>query len=890
VGSATGAPAPTVAAQAPRPPLAAHRLAADLGIPGLALLLDFVTLEEEGRLLARLDDEEEEEGGGGGGGGSRWRSLARRRVRHYGAAFDYATRGVLPAAAPPGAGGAGLSAAANKNGNDAAPPAAAAAAAAPPPPLPEWASDLARRVEAALRERGLLLDVEDEEDAREEGAAASEKGTAEEGAAEAAGAAAPHPPARCSSSSSSAETPFFNQATANEYAPGVGLAPHVDTHSAFAGPVISLSLGGPCVVEMRRYGLQKGRPEAAAPAEGGAARTGDGPPAPPPPPLPAPSPSRQGRPGALALPPRSLLVLSGEARLGWHHYIPHRKADPMLPPGSAAASGAGGGRGGGGSGGGACGGGGGGGGTGSPELVPRAARRVSLTLRRVRPADAPPCRCAWRDCCDDQGGGMPPTRAQLAAAAATEPIAPAAAAAAAAAASAAAGARAGGADDGPSASPSSSSSSEGRAAQQRDRAAALLERRHVHDVYDAISPHFDRTRFAVWPAVSRFLGALPPGAVVADVGCGNGKYFGVRRDVAVLGCDMSEGLVAAAARRVLGEPAGGGGAAGGPGGAEAAGGQGAAAAAAAAPAAAPPPLEQPPPPPLLSQLPGADALVADALALPFARGRCDAAVCVAVLHHAASSARRARLVREVARCLRVGGRALVTVWAREQADPARTLGRWLPMCAPAAAAVGAGAAGAAGAAAAPGTAAGGALSGGAAGQEEAEEEEGGRPGDGAVAAHDGGDYLVPWHMPVPKRSPAPAGAASAGAAAAVGGGETAARAGAGVVGSGAGAPAPAGLPGVPPELAAPRLDPGKRSVVYGRYYHLFGAGELEALVEAAVCGGGSGGSGGSGFGGVGGGGSGGGGGGGSSGGSPRCRVVDALFDKSNWCVTFERVE
>jgi hypothetical protein len=30
-------------------------------------------------------------------------------------------------------------------------------------------------------------------------------------------------------------------------------------------------------------------------------------------------------------------------------------------------------------------------------------------------------------------------------------------------------------------------------------------------------------------------------AVVADVGCGNGKYFGVRQDLAVLGSDRSEG-------------------------------------------------------------------------------------------------------------------------------------------------------------------------------------------------------------------------------------------------------------------------------------------------------------------------------------------------------------
>ena len=42
--------------------------------------------------------------------------------------------------------------------------------------------------------------------------------------------------------------------------------------------------------------------------------------------------------------------------------------------------------------------------------------------------------------------------------------------------------------------------------------------------------------------VRQFIRELPPGAVIADVGCGNGKYFGVRQDVAVLGSDRRPGL------------------------------------------------------------------------------------------------------------------------------------------------------------------------------------------------------------------------------------------------------------------------------------------------------------------------------------------------------------
>lgn len=48
----------------------------------------------------------------------------------------------------------------------------------------------------------------------------------------------------------------LDQMTVNEYPAGVGLAPHVDTHSAFAGPILSLSLAGHTVMEFR-HGTDK---------------------------------------------------------------------------------------------------------------------------------------------------------------------------------------------------------------------------------------------------------------------------------------------------------------------------------------------------------------------------------------------------------------------------------------------------------------------------------------------------------------------------------------------------------------------------------------------------------------------------------------------------------
>lgn len=48
----------------------------------------------------------------------------------------------------------------------------------------------------------------------------------------------------------------------------------------------------------------------------------------------------------------------------------------------------------------------------------------------------------------------------------------------------------------------------------------------------------------------QFIEGLPAGSLVADVGCGNGKYFMVRQDIAVLGSDRSSGLAQVAATRL----------------------------------------------------------------------------------------------------------------------------------------------------------------------------------------------------------------------------------------------------------------------------------------------------------------------------------------------------
>jgi alkylated DNA repair protein alkB family protein 8 len=333
----------------------------------------------------------------------------------------------------------------------------------------------------------------------------------------------------------------YDQLTVNEYLPGAGIPPHVDTHSAFRGALASLSLGGPCAMLFRR---------------GDDVR-------------------------ALLLPPRSLLLLAGEARFAWQHYIPGRMADPVA---------------------------------GRAEPLPRAPRRVSFTFRRTVPAALRHCACPWPEECDTAIA----RREADEAAAAPEPAATPA-------------------EDG--------------------RRVPAVEQAHVRELYERIAPHFSATRFAVWPAVRRFLTSLPTGAVVVDAGCGNGKYLAPGAaggtHLALVGTDAARGLLRLAAR---------------------AGGDG-----------------------CLAQ--------ADAAALPLRSGCADAVICIAVLHHLSSEARRLAALSELARCLRPGGRALVTVWALEQAEPERTLRKWEPIG-------------------------------------------GGSTTDEAGGAHPNREYFVPWHLPL----------------------------------------------------------------------------------------------------------------------------------------------
>ncbi|KAI9595096.1 S-adenosyl-L-methionine-dependent methyltransferase [Syncephalis fuscata] len=138
------------------------------------------------------------------------------------------------------------------------------------------------------------------------------------------------------------------------------------------------------------------------------------------------------------------------------------------------------------------------------------------------------------------------------------------------------------------------------------------EERYVHQVYEAIAGHFSQTRYKPWPVVEQFLQQLPKGAIGVDVGCGNGKYLGVRPDVYTIGSDRCESLVSIAHERQH------------------------------------------------------EVMCCDNLSLPYVSKRFDFALSIAVIHHFTSPERRIAAIKELLRVLRPGGQLLIFVWAMEQ--------------------------------------------------------------------------------------------------------------------------------------------------------------------------------------------------------------------------------
>jgi len=142
--------------------------------------------------------------------------------------------------------------------------------------------------------------------------------------------------------------------------------------------------------------------------------------------------------------------------------------------------------------------------------------------------------------------------------------------------------------------------------------ASMLETHHVYDVYEEIAEHFSDTRHTAWPRIKQFLCDLPAGSLLADVGCGNGKYLGVNENVVSIGCDRSMNLLTICKERKH------------------------------------------------------EVHTADCLSLPYRSSVFDATICIAVVHHLSTRERRLDAIKELVRITRVCGSILLSVWALEQ--------------------------------------------------------------------------------------------------------------------------------------------------------------------------------------------------------------------------------
>ncbi|XP_065694018.2 probable tRNA methyltransferase 9B isoform X2 [Patagioenas fasciata] len=142
--------------------------------------------------------------------------------------------------------------------------------------------------------------------------------------------------------------------------------------------------------------------------------------------------------------------------------------------------------------------------------------------------------------------------------------------------------------------------------------ATQLEKQHVHNVYENTAAYFSDLQSKVWPRVRNFLLEQKPGSLVADIGCGTGKYLSVNNQIYTVGCDYCGPLVEIARKKDY------------------------------------------------------EVLVCDNLNLPF-RDQCfNAVISIGVIHHFSTKQRRIKAIREMARVLIPGGQMMIYVWAMEQ--------------------------------------------------------------------------------------------------------------------------------------------------------------------------------------------------------------------------------
>lgn len=142
------------------------------------------------------------------------------------------------------------------------------------------------------------------------------------------------------------------------------------------------------------------------------------------------------------------------------------------------------------------------------------------------------------------------------------------------------------------------------------------------ETFDEIAPHFDITRYKPWPESKKFISTVPKGSTVLDLGCGNGRnsIYLAKEDMNVIGIDFSRALMKIARNKIEWKG-------------------------------------------LLSHV---KFLQGDISSLPLKNDCIDAVLFIATIHHLPTPEERFKSILEVRRCLKSGGRVLVSAWAQEQ--------------------------------------------------------------------------------------------------------------------------------------------------------------------------------------------------------------------------------
>ncbi|KAL7714239.1 Methyltransferase type 11 domain-containing protein [Entamoeba marina] len=131
-----------------------------------------------------------------------------------------------------------------------------------------------------------------------------------------------------------------------------------------------------------------------------------------------------------------------------------------------------------------------------------------------------------------------------------------------------------------------------------------VETKNVREVYEVIASHFSTTRYKGWPMVEEFLNTRQKYSIVLDVGCGNGKYHNINKDLYMVGFDPCLNLLKESIANQKSQN-----------------------------------------------------VQADGLSIPVVSNTANAAICVAVIHHFSSVERRVAAIQEILRTLQVGGQA-----------------------------------------------------------------------------------------------------------------------------------------------------------------------------------------------------------------------------------------